>query len=208
MVSGILALNGLIYLLWQIPSERWLAWMMRNFLVSGEGVLAGYLWTLITAEFSHFAFLHLFVNMIVLMGFGRVLELKLGAARFLRFYLAAGAVSSFSHVLVSSFLLDQPELPALGASGAISAVVLLFALIYPRERILLFGLLPLPALWGALIAVGIDLLGLASQARGSSLPIGYGAHLGGASFGLAYYFFIFAGPGRNAERSSPVGQRE
>ena len=51
MVSGILALNGLIYLLWQIPSERWLAWMMRNFLVSGEGVLAGYLWTLITAEF-------------------------------------------------------------------------------------------------------------------------------------------------------------
>ena len=69
-------------------------------------------------------------------------------------------------------------------------MILLFAFIYPRARILLFGLIPVPALAGALGFVGLDVLGLIWQAEGGGLPIGHGAHLGGALTGVLYYFLV------------------
>ncbi len=89
--------------------------------------------------------------------------------------------------MVSAFILGEPDLQALGASGAISGVILLFSMIFPKEKIFLFGILPLPALFCALIFIGLDIWGLVSQAGGGGLPIGHGAHLGGAAFGLLYY---------------------
>ena len=142
-----------------------------------------------TSEFSHIWFVHIFLNMLVLSSFGPIVEQTIGSGRFLRFYLLAAVVSSLSHAVVSAFLLHQPGLPALGASGAISGVVLLFAFLYPRARILAFGLIPLPALVGALAFVGLDIVGLIAQTEGGGLPIGHGAHLGGAATGLLYYLF-------------------
>jgi membrane associated rhomboid family serine protease len=86
--------------------------------------------------------------------------------------------------------MDKPEMPALGASGAISGTVVLFALMFPQAKIFILGILPLPAIWGAVLLVGLDLWGLVSQTAGGDLPIGYGAHLGGAFTGLIYYFFV------------------
>ena len=79
---------------------------------------------------------------------------------------------------------------ALGASGAIAGLVLVFSLIFPREKILLMGIIPVPALFGALAFVGLDLWGLTAQAHGGGLPIGHGAHLGGALTGMLYYVFF------------------
>lgn len=120
-------------------------------------------------------------------GFGAVLETVLGRKRFLIFYLWAGIFASFCHVIVSSFLIGDPSLAALGASGAISGVILLFSLMFPQEKLLLLGLIPVPAYAASILIVGIDLWGLISQTRGGTLPIGHGAHLGGALFGLIYY---------------------
>ncbi len=114
----------------------------------------------------------------------------LGTARFLRFYLVAGIISSFAHAAVSAFIMDSPEIPALGASGAISGVILLFSLLYPKQKILLFGFIPLPAVVGAIIFVALDLWGVWAQAGGGGLPIGHGAHLGGAITGSVYYLLI------------------
>ncbi|MCE9522538.1 MAG: rhomboid family intramembrane serine protease, partial [Alphaproteobacteria bacterium] len=58
---------------------------------------------------------------------------------FLVFYLLAAIVASVSHAGVSAFVLGQPELPALGASGAISGVILLFSFMYPPARRRVFG---------------------------------------------------------------------
>jgi membrane associated rhomboid family serine protease len=102
----------------------------------------------------------------------------------------AGVISSLCHCLVSTYLLGQPGLSALGASGAISGVVLLFALMFPREKILIFGILPIPAIWGAVAFVALDVWGLVAQARGGGLPIGHGAHLGGALTGLLYFLLF------------------
>lgn len=191
-VAVILILNIGVFLMWNMTggalSEP--VFMVNNFLVTWSGLLAGRIWILLTSAFSHNMFFHLFMNMFVLTSFGAVVENSIGTKQFVLFYLLAAVISSFSHAAVSALLLRQPELPALGASGAISGVVLLFALLYPQQKILLFGIIPVPALWAVLIFVGLDLWGLLAQTEGGGLPIGHGAHLGGALFGFLYYFLV------------------
>jgi len=186
----IILINITIFFFWNVSDFQSLEdnWMFQNFLVSWEGLTQGRVWILLTSVFSHNAFFHLFLNMYVLFNFGTILERVLGTKKFIKFYLTAGIISSLAHTLVSAFLLDKPGLPALGASGAISGLILVFSLLYPRQILLLFGLIPIRALFGALIFVGLDLWGLLMQAEGGGLPIGHGAHLGGAIYGIYYYF--------------------
>lgn len=165
------------------------SWMEQNFLVSWDGLRDGRYWTLWTSAFSHNLLFHILINMFVLNSFGSLLEQVLGSWTFLKFYFLAAAISSLTHGVVSAFVLSQPELPALGASGAVAGLVLLFSFMFPREKILIFGFIPIPALWGALVFVGLDLWGLFAQAEGGGLPIGHGAHLGGAFTGILFYFF-------------------
>jgi membrane associated rhomboid family serine protease len=171
--------------------------MQENFLVSWEGLEEERYWTLLTSVFSHNMFFHILLIMLVLNSFGSLIEVVLGRVRFFIFYLIAGIVSSLCHCLVSAFIIGSPETPALGASGAIVGLVLLFALIFPRQKILIFGLIPMPAIWGALLFVGLDLWGLIAQAEGGGLPIGHGAHLGGAASGIVYYFLFLRRRFRN-----------
>jgi membrane associated rhomboid family serine protease len=167
--------------------------MLNNFLVSWNALVEGRYWTLLTSEFSHIAFLHIFLNMYVLVMFGSIVEIVIGSRRFLAFYLVAAVIASISHAAVSAFLLHKPDLPALGASGAISGVVLVFCFLFPRAKLLLFGIIPMPAIVGAVLFVGIDAVGLYAQTEGGGLPIGHGAHLGGAATGILYYLFFLRG---------------
>ena len=183
-----LLINGAVFALW-----IWLGqspFMAENFLISADAVSAGRSWTLLTSAFSHILFIHFFLNMYVLATFGPIVEHTIGSARFFGFYLVAAILSSLAHAAVSTFLMDNPGLPALGASGAISGVILLFSFLYSEARILLFGFIPMPALIGAAAFVGIDLAGLAWQSSGGGLPIGHGAHLGGALTGTLYYLLV------------------
>jgi membrane associated rhomboid family serine protease len=164
--------------------------MEDHFLVSWAALADGRWWTLLGSAFSHNMFWHLFLNMYVLSSFGAIVQRLLGARRFIMFYLVTGIVSSLSHCVVSAWIVGDPTLPALGASGAVSGMIILFSLMFPKEKLLLLGLIPMPALAGALLFVGIDIWGLISQAEGGGLPIGHGAHLGGALTGFIYYFLV------------------
>src|SRR5690606_1773990 len=126
----------------------------------------------------------------VFYGFGSALEFTLGKRHFLSFYLLAGIVASLDHCFVCSILLHVPALPALGASGAVAGVIVLFSFLFPKEKLLLLGLIPMPAYFGAILIVALDIWGLVAQTKGSSIPIGYGAHLGGALFGVIYYLIF------------------
>jgi len=190
MVKSIIFINIGVFLLWTFFYQTYPAFYFNNFLVSWTGLTNGLAWTAITSVFSHNAFFHLFINMYIFLGFGIALEMELGSMRFLRFYLTAGVIASVTHAAVSNILLAQPDLPALGASGAIAGVVMVFSLMFPKEKILIFGIIPVPAIWGVLLMVGIDLWGLFEQTKGGTLPIGHGAHLGGAFTGLFYYLFF------------------
>ncbi len=189
LVPLFIAINVVVFVLWQFSGHS-PAFMENNFSVSWTGLVEGYYWTMLTSVFSHTLIWHLLLNMIVLRSFGTLIEQVLGSWRFLKFYLCAGAAGSLVHVLVSAFVLGTPEMPAVGASGAISGLVLVFALLFPREKILLFAIIPVPALLGAFALMGLDIWGLISQADGGGLPIGHGAHLGGAAAGITYYMLF------------------
>ncbi len=187
-VPIIIFLNILVFIAWRFGSQHELQFMVDHFLVSWTGLSEERWWTLLTSVFSHTMFLHLLINMFVLNSFGPIVEAIVGTRRFLIFYISAGMFSSLCHALVSAFFLQSPELPALGASGAISGLILFFSLMFPREKILLLGFIPLPAFFGALVFIGLDIVGLIAQAEGGGLPIGHGAHLGGALAGTIFYF--------------------
>ncbi|MCC7402785.1 MAG: rhomboid family intramembrane serine protease [Bdellovibrionales bacterium] len=194
-------INLVVYFQWQRhPAESLDTPMAQNFLVSWEALQQGRWWVLVTSVFSHLHFLHLFVNMYVLLGFGAFLEKTIGRRRFLLFYLLAGIGGSVAHAAVSNFYLHDPSLPALGASGALAGVILVFSLLFPREKILIMGLIPVPALFGAIAFIGLDLWGLVVQGQGGGLPIGHGAHLGGSLTGILYYFLRLRPAIRRARR--------
>lgn len=190
VVHTIILINILVFLVWTFQLGISPEFMSENFLVSWDALLDGRYWTLLTSVFSHNLFLHLFINMYVLLSFGSLLEQGLGSWSFLKFYLAAGIVSSLSHCLVSAYIVGDPGLLALGASGAIAGLILVFSLTFPREKILLLGIIPLPSIYGAFAFIALDLWGLFAQAQGGGLPIGHGAHLGGAFTGIIYYLFV------------------
>lgn len=192
----LILLNICVFFLWLAVSLGYLpttinqSFMEQNFLVSWEALNAGRYWTLLTSAFSHTLFFHIFLNMFVLQSFGPIVHSVLGFKRFAAFYFTAAVVSSFSHAAVSAFILGKPDLPALGASGAVSGVILLFSMMFPMQKILMFGFIPVPAFFGGLIFIGLDLWGLWAQAEGGGLPIGHGAHLGGALTGILYFLFL------------------
>lgn len=209
-VAIIIGLNVLVFLAWQaaavVPGLG--DFMITNFLVSTSHLEHGLVWTLVTAAFSHNELWHLAINMFVLWSFGTVLEHLWGTRIFVLFYLAAAVVASLSHCVVSTFVIGNSDIPALGASGAVSGLLLAYALHFPRHRILLFGIIPVPALAGVLLFLGLDLWGLVAQGRGGGLPIGHGAHLGGALAGaLIYALYLKATfPVRRGPEVRPVAR--
>lgn len=189
LIGIILVLNIAVFVAWNFGSPITERFLVENFLVSWNGLVEGRYWVLLTSVFSHSMFLHIFFNMYVLWGFGPVVEQVLGTRKFFIFYFVAGIFSSLCHALVSNYILHEPNQMALGASGAIAGVIILFSLLFPRQKILLMGILPLPAMVGAVAFIALDIWGLVAQADGGGLPIGHGAHLGGAFIGIFYFIF-------------------
>lgn len=197
----ILLLNLLVYLGWTFASSRDSQYfMMANFLVSFESVINGRFWTLFTSVFSHATFFHLLFNMMALTSFSRIMINVLGSFHYSVFYMLAGVAGSVVHVLTSTFLMGDPYMKALGASGAVSGIILLFSLLFPKEKLLIMGIIPIRALWGAVFLMALDVWGLITQTRGGGLPIGHGAHLGGAMIGILYFLIIKIRRARNAHR--------
>jgi membrane associated rhomboid family serine protease len=152
-------------------------------------------WQLLTAGFahaplgSHRSIMHIFANMLGLFMFGPPLESRYGSKEFLRFYLLAIVTANLVWVLVETASREQsPGGPTrlLGASGAIAALVILFVMNYPHQRVYL---IPFPAAipaWvlGILIVSG-DLVG--SLHRGADSSVAYVVHLAGAAMGFLYF---------------------
>lgn len=187
-VRFIIMVNVLVFLAWFVSFD--LGFMRDHFLISPIHLQDDMWMNLVSAAFSHNLFWHLLINMIVLLSFGPVIEFIMGTKRFLVFYILTAAASSITHCAVSYYLLNAPDAMALGASGAISGLVLLFSLKYPSEKLYIFGILGVPAILGAVVFVGIDLWGLMFQIKGSGHLIGHGAHLGGAIFGALYFAIL------------------
>ncbi|HYW50208.1 MAG TPA: rhomboid family intramembrane serine protease [Gemmatimonadaceae bacterium] len=127
-------------------------------------------WTIITYMFAHstFRITHLLFNMLSLYFFGPRVEMRLGGQRFIRMYLIAGITGG----LLSFF---TPYAPIVGASGAVFGVQLAFAKFFPREKIFIWGVIPVEARVLVVVMTVVSLWGGLSGGGG----IAHFAHLGG-----------------------------
>ncbi len=150
-------------------------------------------WTFLTYMFIHGSLLHLGANSLMLYVFGPSVELWLGRTRFILYYLYCGVGAAVFSLLIAGFV---PELPFVGASGAVLGVALAFAKCYPDAKILLFPVpRPINARWVVAVFIAIDLLGAVLTANDGIAHI---AHLGGMAFGMLY--FLIEQTARNANR--------
>jgi membrane associated rhomboid family serine protease len=153
-------------------------------ILNTQKVMQGEVWRLLTAGFLHSTkdIWHIVFNMLVLWFFGRQVEDDSGPREFLAFYLLAVVASSA--VYVAGALLKLYVGAALGASGAVTAVLVVCALRHPRQVVYLFFVLPVPIWAFVVFMVGVDVLRLLGMIKSN---IAASAHLGGAAFGAAYY---------------------
>lgn len=134
-------------------------------------------WTVVTYMFLHAGTMHLLFNMIGLFFFGPRLEERLGGRDFLWLYFLSGIGGA-----VLSFVF-APTAPIVGASAAVYGIILAFAMYWPKERIYIWGILPVEAWLLAAIMIGGSLY---SGISGSRSGVAHFAHLGGLVFGFAY----------------------
>jgi membrane associated rhomboid family serine protease len=155
-------------------------------------------WTPITYMFVHGGVGHIFFNMLVLYFFGPRVEARLGSGRFIALYLVSGLTGA----LLSSY---NPMVPIIGASGAVYGVELAFARYWPRDKIYVYGVLPIEARWLVVIMTVISFFGIGGAG------IAHLAHLGGF-LGAAIFLYVIehtrarARVARPAPVRSPVRQ--
>lgn len=202
ITSLIIAANTLVFLLELVYGN---AFVQRWALVPSEIASGKDLITVVTAMFLHGGLLHIAGNMVFFWAFGPEIEDMMGRARYTAFYLLGGLAAFGAQVALN----PDSQVPTLGASGAIAAVMGAFLITFPRDRIrtlVFLGFFVTTLFVPAIVLVGIwFLLQIISEAgtlaeSQSSGGVAYAAHIGGFLFGLAFAR-LFEGrrPGRQAQ---------
>jgi len=154
------------------------------FAASVEETFRNYkLWELVTATFFHGGIMHLIFNMWFFWTVAREMEPLYGSRDFFAFYLAAGIFSTLVWLLFA--LISNNPATAIGASGAVTAVGMLFTLYYPKREMMLI-VIPMP-MWMLMgIFLTIDLFAALS---GNNRTVAVEAHLAGAAFAFLFKQF-------------------
>ncbi len=141
-------------------------------------------WQVFTYQFVHNGFMHLFSNMLGLFFFGMAVERKIGSREFLSAYLVSGTLCGIISLLIY-ISTGMWRVFLLGASGAVFAVLLLYAVLFPRSVIFLWGIIPIPA---PLLVIGYAVLETVYMISGSQAGIAHGTHLTG--FAVAWIYSV------------------
>lgn len=146
--------------------------------------------TLLVSMFMHGSVMHLLGNMLFLWIFGDNVEDDLSHGRYLGFYLTTGLLASLAHVVSTFVLGDNPFIPSLGASGAISGVMGGYLVLHPHRRVRVLMLRMLTEVPGY-VAVGlwfvlqlISAFGVMGQGAQSGGGVAFMAHIGGFVAGV------------------------
>ncbi len=153
-------------------------------LAAPQGIIPLPFWlTPLTATLVHGGFLHLALNMVMLVYCGRLLERALGAAGTVLLYVVGAYAGAAGHWAFG----PMSAAPMIGASGAISAILAAYAMLFAERPVPAIGPIPsrvVRVVWLAAAWIVIQLLiGFASG--GGLQPVAVGAHIGGFIAGLA-----------------------
>ncbi|HVV99658.1 MAG TPA: rhomboid family intramembrane serine protease, partial [Planctomycetaceae bacterium] len=177
--------------LFVFPDNRGSEGLGDWFALSTPEVLHGQVWRLVTYAFLHdtHGLGHIAFNMIALWIFGRGVEAIYGSREFLLFYLTGALAAGVGNVVLDVILGSASS--AVGASGAVMATSMLYAMYYPRHQIWIFGILPIEMRWLVVLYVGYDLLPVVRQLQGieGSDGVAHAAHLSGLLYGFLYKHF-------------------
>ena len=185
--------------------------------LSLEGIEHGYLWQLVTYQFMHAGFWHIFLNSWVIYFFGREMEEVLGGKKFLALMFSSGIVGGIFQVLVAWVWPQYFGGPVVGASACGFGLIAAFAMMFPERQLTLLLLFVIPVtLRARTLLIGSAVIALA----GFSFPkvimphVAHAAHLGGMAMG---WFFVrkilqgdwsrLGGALRPVEKSKPLRPR-
>lgn len=162
--------------------NQWLA-------LDRTAIFGGQIWRLLTYEFLHddAGVWHLFFNMLFLYLAGRKVEDFYGPREFLFFYLAAGILSGIFSVGWYEVMGHQGW-TAIGASGAVAAVMIVYALHWPYDIWRIMFVIPVYAMWIAILFVIFDVYPMLREIGGNPTGDGvaHSAHVGGMLFAFLY----------------------
>ncbi len=186
IVSYTLILANVLAFIWQLGDPAGIGYATTFGAIPAQVVQGDGLHTILTSMFLHGGISHLLGNMLFLWIFADNIEATVGSPVFLLFYALGGAAATIAHVVID----PGSPIPVVGASGAISAVLGAYVVLYPRSRIKTFVFIfptRIPAIfflgvWFYMqLSSGMQSLGLASGEGG----VAWWAHIGGFAFGLA-----------------------
>lgn len=189
-VTRLLLANGAMFLLAGFPG-------VSGALVLVPGLVLIRPWTVVTYMFLHADLMHLLFNMLGLYFFGPRLESRLGSRRFLTLYLVSGIAGA----LLSVF---TPRAAIVGASGALFGVYYGYAHFWPRDRILIWAVIPVEARVLVIIMTVLALYGGVAGGGG----VAHFAHLGGFLGGFLYLRLSerYSAAARFRARTEPTGK--
>lgn len=176
-VKWLLALNAAVFLLQVtlVDPER----IFGTLGLSPQNFPSAW-WTVVTYMFVHAGPLHLALNMVTLWMFGSRLEAAWNTRSFVYFYVWCGIGGAIAHLLFAR------DASLVGASAAVSGVLMAYAFRWPEDRVYLFGFIPTRSRWLVTWMIAINIaIGLTPDTL-----IGWKAHLGGLAFG---WLFLNAG---------------
>lgn len=155
-------------------------------------------WTIVTYMFLHDPrnIWHIAFNMLTLYFFGSRVEERLGGPTFIGLYLVSGVAGA-----LLSFLTPGTT-SVVGASGAIMGVLMAYAMYWPRERIYIYGILPVEA-W---LLIAFYVLWDVAGTRGiGGAGVAHYAHLGGFAAGFVFLKALELRSPTRAWKKSVVG---
>ena len=145
-------------------------------------------WQFVSYAFLHATPMHIIGNMFFLYLFGNNVNAKLGAIGYACLYLAGAVFSGVGHIVIGSLYGSSgPEMPVLGASGAVAAVTGAYLVLFPQTLITVFYLLLF--FFGtfqisALYFIGFKLIFWDNMFERGLPNVAYDAHLSGYTFGI------------------------
>ena len=136
-----------------------------------------HVWQIVTYAFLHSTdnIWHLLFNMFGLWMFGAEIERYVGPRRLLACYFASVITAALTQLFVP-MLFGAPPGPTIGASGGVFGLILAYAVMFPRRKVAVYFLIPMPTWLFATLYAGIELF---QGVTGSQSGVAHFAHLGG-----------------------------
>jgi len=148
---------------------------------------SGWVWQLVTFQFLHGSFTHLFFNGLGVWMFGRPIEAAFGGRRMLGLWLTGGLAGGLLQLAVSAAFPDAFSPQVVGASAGLMTFLAIFCRLEPDARILLALIVPVPARFLFYLSLGVALFFTIVPSRDG---VAHAAHLGGLLYG---WFWVQVG---------------